>query len=333
VKKKAPNSSSLDPFEVNDSNAGLCLRDALVDHLYDLASAEIGRLLLADAVSVDGVPCRGDRTLVAGERVAVELPDGPLLRFKPCKLKGFEVLYEDAACFVAMKPAGVSVAADRGSLEVPFMGACIKHLLAGVSGDTRPPRPRLVHRLDKETSGAVVLAKSREGLRHLTAQFEKRQVTKQYLALVQGAPHRSSGTIDLPIGRDLKGRLRAEGRDSRPASTGYVVEEAFRGYALVRATPVTGRQHQIRVHLEAVGHPLVVDKLYGGGQELLLSSFKKNYVPNRRNEERPLLSRLALHAARVIFRSPVNDEQIEVEAPLPKDLRVALKQLQRWARG
>lgn len=326
-----PRKTELRELEIEPEDAGGTLKDVLVDRVIDLSTGAIHRLLKDALVMIGDEPCAGNRVVKAGEVYRFEVEEEAGVQLVPAPLDGFEVLYEDEACMVVAKPSGVGVTADRGSTDAPFLSACLHHLEAG-SGEGRTPRPRVVHRLDKETSGAVVLAKSREALRSLTSQFTKRKVEKEYAALVHGVPHRVDGVIDLPIGYELRSnKLRAGGRDARPARTQYVVAERFRGYSLLHVMPLTGRQHQIRIHLEAVGHPLVVDKSYGDRQELLLSSFKKNYRPNRRRIERPLLDRLALHARRLKFESPATGETVEVVAEYPKDLAVTLKQLRKWA--
>lgn len=315
---------------VPEEHAGIALKDFLTDVLVDLASSEIQRLLRQGYVKVGDRGGQGGLRLAGGDRVFLAWPDDRLHRLEPRPLKGFEALYEDESVLAAFKPAGVGVTADRGQKFSAFLGACLHHFRG--REPERSTRPRVVHRLDKETSGVVLIAKSREALRSLTSQFEAGAVGKDYLALVLGEPHREEGVIDLPIGMEVHTqKLRAGGKNARPAETRFSVEERFRGYALLRLRPITGRQHQIRLHCEAVGHPLVVDPLYGGQEALLLSSFKRRYNQNRKREERPLLSRLSLHAARIVFRSPARDEEVVVDAPFPKDMRVALKQLRKWA--
>ena len=320
---------TLEFITVSAQQEGMRLKDALTDKLLELPSSVILKLLREGRVQVDGRGADGGTILRVGQRIEMRPLTEPHLVIRARPLDGFEVLYEDAAALVCAKPAGVGVTAGRGELEAPFLGACLHHLSS--SEAAAPCRPRVVHRLDRDTSGAVIIAKSREALRHLAGQFEEGTVEKRYAALVVGVPHRSEGVIDLPIGTEAGGKLRAGGKDARPASTRFEIEERFRGYALMGVTPLTGRTHQIRVHLESIGHPLVVDPLYGAQSTFLLSSFKRAYVPNRRNKERPLMARLALHAQRLSFDSPVTGQRVEVEAPYPKDLRVTLKQLRRWA--
>lgn len=317
---------------VDPQSDGMRVLDFLTDELIKLSSSSIQLLLKNSRVTKDGHVVQGGHRVHQGEALELDFKKLDILRIEAAALPGFSVLYEDAALIVAAKPAGVGVTPDRGDNRARFVGACLKHFEDTVKSPNKCPRPRIVHRLDKGTTGAVLIAKSREALKDLTEQFQSNSVTKTYHALAQGVPVKDEALIDLPIGVENRGgKIRVGGKETRPASTALKVLERFRGHSLLELVPKTGRQHQIRVHLEAVGHPLTVDPLYGGTEVLKLSDFKRAYVPNRRGEERPLLERLSLHAARIEFRSPATQEAVIVEAPYPKDLRVTLKQLRRWA--
>lgn len=318
---------------VRDDDDGLTVLEFLSERLYDVSTSGLRKVIRGGGVSVNGGECAEDRVLHAGDQVELELPedeDEGIVRFKPAPLEGFSVLYEDARCLACAKPAGTAVIAERGQLEAPFLGAVLHHLMKSSS---TPPRPRVVHRIDKETSGVVLIAKDRDAVRVLTEQFEERELAKEYLALVQGeaGEDQDSGEIDLPIGPALKGerRMRVGGKDAKAARTTWTVAERFRGFTLLRVRPETGRQHQIRVHLEAIGFPLAVDPIYGGTDGVYLSKVKPGYRA-KGDEENPLLGRLSLHAAKIAFRSPTGDER-EVVAPLPHDFEVALKQLRKYA--
>jgi 23S rRNA pseudouridine1911/1915/1917 synthase len=317
---------------VSSHHKGWKLRDFLTDTLYDFGSSAIGRILKEGWVVINDQAVDGGLKLKGGEVLVLDYPTDDLLRFPAKSLQGFSVLFEDDSVVVAMKPAGVGVTADRGQSTAPFLSALVQHFEQSKLDPV--PRPRVVHRLDKETSGAVIVAKSRAALQDLTSQFADKLIEKEYSALVLGVPHKAEGQIDLPIGYETRSsKLRAGGKDAVEARTRFKVLEKFRGYALLAVWPITGRQHQIRIHLEAVGHPLAVDHLYGGQQALLLSQFKRKFVLNRTRVERPLLERLSLHASRVKFRSPATGETVEVSAEFPKDLRVAVRQLGKWARA
>lgn len=312
-------------------------RDWLVDRLVCTGSREALRLLREGAAlrlrGDDEVVLRPHDDLLPGDRVRVQL--GARSRaIKPRKLPGFEVLYEDAAVLAVQKPAGVSVTLERGQDPedgYPLQGALLELLES--RGDAAPQRPRIVHRLDRDTSGVLLVAKHREALQALTRLFEERKISKRYLALVQGVPRIAEGVVDLPIGAARSGgdAREVDGRDARTAKTHYEVLERFKKHAWLALRPEGGRQHQIRVHMQAVGHPLAVDPRYGGEEALLLSRLKPNYKTGRGRTERPLVSRLTLHAAAITFETPDGGEQVTVEAELPKDLRVTLKQLRKYA--
>ena len=194
-----------------------------------------------------------------------------------------------------------------------------------------PGRPRLVHRLDKDTSGAVLVAKTLEAERRLREAFDGGQVRKEYLALVEGEYPLEDGAedlIDLPIGPDRKRsgvmRIHDEGKASR---TRVWVERRYYGYTLLGCEPLTGRTHQIRVHLAASGFPLVVDPNYGRLQSLALSEIKSNYRPKRGRPELPLIARLTLHARSIEFPCVTSGAPVRVEAPVPRDLERVLKQM------
>jgi RluA family pseudouridine synthase len=190
-----------------------------------------------------------------------------------------------------------------------------------------------VHRLDEGTSGVLVIARSRDDQRHLCRQFARRQVEKVYYALVVGQPAEDTGQIALPIGRKPRtpGKMRIDTREGRKALTEWRVLQRYSGMSLLECRPRTGRTHQVRLHLNAAGFPLVVDPLYGGRGGLMLSSFKSDYRASKRHPEKPLISRLTLHAAAIELAHPATGAAMRFDAPLPKDFRAALNQLQKHA--
>ena len=249
------------------------------------------------------------------------------------------VLYEDADVCVVDKPAGLSTEPERWARATPCLAGALLSIAAERRGEHDEPgpdsfRPRLVHRIDKETSGAVLVAKHLEAERVLRSAFEEGRVGKEYLALVEGEHPLADGeseVIDLPLQHDPRrgGRVRVSEGDGKPSRTRVSVERRFRGYTLLRCAPLTGRTHQIRVHVAARGFPLAVDKLYGRRDGLLLSELKPGYKHKRGVVERPLIDRLTLHASRIAFPGISTPGEHEVEAPLPKDLERVLKQLAR----
>ncbi len=190
----------------------------------------------------------------------------------------------------------------------------------------------VVHRLDRETSGAICFAKTDEAHRILSQQFENREVEKIYLALVDGCPQPASGVIDKPIAHSVSqpGKMVVNAK-GKPAITEYRVVETFKAFSLVEADIKTGRTHQVRVHLQSIGHPLAIDAVYGKRAFIMLSEIKRQaYRLGKNEEERPLMSRHTLHALQLRLEHPITNQPIDVEAPLPKDFKALLQQLRKW---
>ncbi|MBD0287057.1 MAG: RluA family pseudouridine synthase [Bacteroidota bacterium] len=191
-----------------------------------------------------------------------------------------------------------------------------------------------VHRLDKETSGIVVFARNEAAHRHLSQQFENRETKKMYYGLVLGSPFQKKGVINEPIAEhpSKKGVMTVY-RKGKESITEYEVLESFRLYSWVQFRILTGRTHQIRVHMKHLGHPIVCDPIYGDGKPVFISQLKHNYkLSQAEEEERPILQRLALHAAQLIFQG-MQQEEYNLEAPLPKDLKALINQLQKWKKA
>ena len=235
-----------------------------------------------------------------------------------------DVLLDHPEFVVINKPAGIPVIPERFDTSGDDLHTLVKVRF----GDSM----MVVHRIDRETSGIVLFARSAEAHRHLSLQFQDNKVRKTYLALVVGAPLWDERTVDLPLRADGDRRHRTlvDAGRGKPSTTDYRVLERLGPYSLVEAHPLTGRTHQVRVHLAAMGAPIAVDPLYGTEHPILLSSFKRRYTPSAR-EERPLLARLGLHASALGFTS-LSGEDITVEAPLPRDLNATLNQLRKHAR-
>jgi len=269
----------------------------------------------------------------AGE-VSPAAPSPQPARVRPPKL---EILHVDEHLIVVNKPPGVLAAPGRGKL--PWVGDIVR-AMPGFA----PNEPiRIVHRIDRDASGVVIYARTADAQRALVRQFAARQVDKLYYALVSGYVHSAARATDQPapefdgeINRPLrfdKRRARMVARGGgKPALTRYRILQRLPGNTWLECRPVTGRTHQIRVHMAAIGHPLSVDPLYGGGEQILLSFFKRGYRPSTRHAERPLIDRLTLHSARIAFVHPGSGQIAIYEAPLPKDLRATLNQLGRLAR-
>jgi 23S rRNA pseudouridine1911/1915/1917 synthase len=247
------------------------------------------------------------------------------------------VLYEDDDLLVVDKPAGLLAIPDRWDPSKPTVVKLARTHVQTSSmsrGPETPEAPRIwvVHRLDRETSGVLILAKTDRAHAALSRQFEHGTVKKAYLALVTGQDIRGEGVIRLPIGPhpDRPGTMAIRRRQGKSALTRYAVLERFRGYALLRVRPQTGRSHQIRVHLRAIGHPLAIDPLYGAGDALLLSTFKRAYRAKAGTEERPLMTRLTLHALTLEVQHPTHGQRMQWEAPIPKDFSAVVRNLRRY---
>ena len=247
------------------------------------------------------------------------------------KTESLDILWESNDAIAISKPAGLLTIPGRdGNADALHRLAAQINLPASGSAD---PRLRVVHRLDKDTSGVLLFAKHTAAQRHLSHQFQNNAVTKEYLALVRGRPATHEGEIEGSIGQHPTSPLKMAvlRHGGRPAKTLWRVEETFRDHALLRVFPKTGKTHQIRVHLQSIGLPLAIDTLYnpGGGDGLCLSSFKRGYRAKPGETERPLIGRLTLHAERIRF-TDMGCTGIEVIAELPKDFRSVLNMLRKY---
>jgi 23S rRNA pseudouridine1911/1915/1917 synthase len=263
------------------------------------------RLVLEGGVLVDGSMRAKSARLAGGEELEFEAP-GPVLSELVPEAMDLTVPYEDEHLLVVDKPAGLVVHPAPGHSQ----GTLVHGLLAyDVEGGDEPERPGIVHRLDRDTSGLMVVARSAEAHRRLQEMVQAREVTREYIALVVGRPHSLRGTIEAPIGRDRNDALRhsLDTDTPREAVTHFEVEELLPRHALLRVRLETGRTHQIRVHLTAIDLPVAGDPLYGRPGDLGLE-------------------RQFLHAARLAFAHPITGAEVDVSSPLPPDLENALLQ-------
>ena len=241
------------------------------------------------------------------------------------------ILSEDADLVAVNKPAGLATIPGRAEVD-SVLESLAEQLHLPCKG-TADPRVRVVHRLDKETSGVLLFTKHVDAQRHLSHQFQNNTIEKEYLALVRGRPKTDEGEIDAALGPHPTSPKRViVSKQGRPARTLWRIEHRYRDMALLRVFPKTGKTHQIRVHLSHIGLPLVIDPLYNprAPNGLMLSHFKRDYRASRGEEERPLIARLTLHAEKLRFEHP-NGQRIELIAPLPKDFRAALNMLAKYA--
>jgi RluA family pseudouridine synthase len=250
----------------------------------------------------------------------------------PIRQAELVILFEDDRLIAVAKPAHLASVPGRGDTD------SVLQMLSRQTGlpctGTADPRLRVVHRLDKQTSGTLLLAKDVSAQRHLSEQFQNNRVQKEYLAVVLGRPQKDEGEIDAPIAPHPTSRDRMTvTKHGRAARTVWKVERRMRGFTLLRCYPKTGRTHQIRVHLKFVGLPLAIDPLYnpsppGGKIGIFLSDYKHDYRPTVGQEERPLIARLTLHAEKLGFVHP-DGRQVTIECPAPKDFRAVIAQLSK----
>ena len=272
----------------------------------ELTRSRVQRLIEQGLVTVDGRPARAGLRLERGRKVRLTVPPPEPVEPAPEAIP-LSVVYEDEDLLVVDKPAGMTVHPGPGHSAHTLVNAVLARCpdLRGVGGRERPG---IVHRLDKDTSGLVIVAKNERAHLSLSRQLKERRVEKGYLALVHGRVQPPEGVIEAPIARDPRYRQRmAVVEGGREARTAYRVARYLDSYTLVEVTPHTGRTHQIRVHFAALGYPVVGDSVYG--------------------RPSPVLGRQFLHAFRLGFRHPRTGETLRLEAPLPADLRAALTHL------
>ena len=277
--------------------------------LPELSRSHAQRLIQDGLVSVDARQMKASERLSAGAKVTVQIPPPEPAPGLEAEAIPVTVLFQDFDLMVVDKPAGLTVHPAPGHPTGTLVNALLAIVpdLKGISGTLRPG---IVHRLDKDTSGLILVAKNDRAMRVLQRQLKDRDVHKTYLALVEGVPKPAQGVIEAPIGRHPKNRKKmavvANGRESE---TRYRVREVIAGgrYALLEVEPVTGRTHQIRVHMAAIGHPVVADAVYGKRSEALARQF--------------------LHAWKIAFTMPLGGREVEFESPLPRDLREGLERL------
>ena len=283
--------------------AGTRLDRAVADRFPEHSRTAVASWIEAGRVVVDGRVLPGKTRVKGGERVVVDVPPPRATELVP-EARPLAVLHEDAALLVLDKPSGLTVHPGSGRRDGTLANALVHHLrdLPTVGG---ADRPGIVHRLDKDTSGVMLVAKTEPAHRALSRAFAAREVHKEYLAVVHGQVEGQAGRIELPLGRSSAGRTRMAVRDSggRAAVTDWRVEERLPLHTVVRCLPVTGRTHQIRVHWRAQGHPIVHDPLYGW----------------KSSPGEDVAGRLLLHAHRISFAHPTTGEPVSFEAPVPPD--------------
>lgn len=322
-------------FQVAESDVGSRLDAFLTSQFPQASRVRIQRGIADGFAKVDGQSRKPSYKLRADQTVEFQLPpppaDGP--QAEPIAL---DLLYEDEVIAVVNKPPGMVVHPAKGHWSGTLASALVHHFeqLSQYGGASRPG---IVHRLDRDTSGALVVAKTDAAHANLADQFKARTVRKEYLAVVSGCPDRDRDLIDYPIGdhpsqRERKA-LRKGHASSREAQTFYEVEQRFKGISLLRAFPKTGRTHQIRLHLTHIRCPVLCDKTYGGRSRLTAGELRTwcrdKALAVDVEDDAVLLDRQALHAHRLCFNHPVSGEELEIVAPIPEDMQNLLEILQQ----
>lgn len=303
--------AELRELSVPAESHGTRLDRALADMVPEFSRSYLQQLIEAAAVQLNGVTVtKASARVKAGDTLAIELKPTPQSQaFKP-EAMALEIVFEDEHLLVINKPAGLVVHPAPGN----WSGTLLNGLLAHDVQASSLPRAGIVHRLDKDTSGLMVVARRRQVMDQLVAMIAERSVSREYLALAHGAWQGPRGRrVDAPMGRDPRNRLRMavvdlEKNAGKAASTDFYLLQGEGAFCLVRCRLHTGRTHQIRVHMASIGHPLVSDEIYGG-------------------KPAAGLDRQALHACRLAFIHPVTGEALEFRAPLPQDLAAALDRL------
>ena len=321
-------------YSVPQEAAGQRLDAWLAAQLDGVSRERVQLLLSQEKVTLDGKSPRASHRLRGGE--VVEVLGDPA----PPPLKAFaediplKIVYEDGEISVIDKPAGMMVHAGAGAVEGEggTLVNALLHRYQSLSSTGGDLRPGIVHRLDKQTSGLIIVARNDAAHLRLAEMFSRRQMRKTYIALVHGHLKQDRGTIDAPIARDLLRRTRMTTRRSsgaRSAVSHYTVtrriSSAFGQYTLVRVRIETGRTHQIRVHMASIGHPVVGDTLYGAPARLMVTPSRRKTDPEPENLT---LERNFLHAAELEFAHPRTGETIRLTSPLPQELEELLRQLE-----
>ena len=301
---------------VSADEGGVRIDRYLTGVLGGQSRSRIQRLIKEGKVTISGLAVPANRVVKPGDAIAVDIPE-PASAIPHPEDHNLDIVYQDSDLIVVNKPAGMVVHPAAGHAQGTLVNALLHEVddLSGVGGELRPG---IVHRLDRGTSGLMVVAKHDRAHLELSRQFHDREVEKEYVALVWGVVQ-AGKRIDLPIGRDPADRkkMSAKARRARSAVTRITAALHMPGVTLVHVAIATGRTHQIRVHLSEIGHPIVGDAVYGG---------LRRRVPG---DLRAVLSleRPFLHAGRLVFRHPTDSRKMEFEAPLPHDLQTVLNHI------
>lgn len=319
-----------DPIEllVKVKSEGMRLDHYLQIFIQDFSRSELQKAIAGGHIRVNGQPSKASYKVRNDDKLFVQLPEPVHDVIIPEDIP-LDVLYEDEWLAIINKPSNMVVHPARGNWTGTLANALAFRFADALSRENGTFRPGIVHRLDRDTSGVILIAKEDRTHREVSQQFEKRTVHKEYIALTSGALDRDSDYIEAamkhhPHEREKMIVADASDPEAKPACSYYEVMERFRGYTLVKVQPRTGRTHQIRVHLLHAGSPVLADKMYGSRNRVLRSDIVPN-LPLDQDEE--LLGRQALHAFRLRFKHPRRGVWVEAEAPLPPDIRRVLDTL------
>jgi 23S rRNA pseudouridine1911/1915/1917 synthase len=321
---------SSEPVEVvvEPSESGHRLDAFLACRFTSYSRVHLRRVITAGGVKVDGRGGKPAFRLRAGQRVTIVLPEIPRETPQPENIP-LEVLYQDDYLVAINKPPGMVVHPARGHWSGTLVGALQYHFGPALSGSGGPTRPGIVHRLDRDTSGVILVARSDMVHARLAAQFADRSIEKEYFALVVGCPDRDRDVIRQAIGVHPQQRekmaIRGDESSARPAETFYEVLERFDGFAALRLLPKTGRTHQLRVHLSHIACPVLCDRQYGSRARITRGEIRR-----QPDDTLVLLSRQALHARQIALVHPATGQPLRIEAPLPGDIEAVLEELRAF---
>jgi 23S rRNA pseudouridine1911/1915/1917 synthase len=316
-------------FDISGRQVGRRLDVYLAARFSEYSRTFIQALMKDKRITVNGKPVKASYSPCEGDHVVVLVPVRHYEAI-PAEDIPLDIVYEDQWLVVVNKPPDLVVHPAKGHQTGTLVNALV-HRFKHLSGLYGPQRPGIVHRLDRDTSGLILVIKDESVHEQVARQFEDRDVDKEYVAICEGRIELDGDLIDAPIGPDLRDRQKMTIRQSggRPARTVYEVIERFRRFTIARCFPQTGRTHQIRLHLRYIGHPIVADVLYGHRDSLCLSNLtRREHLP----EEEPLLDRQALHARRLTIYHPVLKREMTFEASVPADMMRLIEALREHDR-
>ncbi|PQO37953.1 RluA family pseudouridine synthase [Blastopirellula marina] len=313
-------------YTVESADAGQRLDQFLTRRIKKASRAQVREAIDAGQITVDGEPAKPSHKLRTGDVLDYPQIDAREEEQTPEEVD-LDILFQDEHLAAINKPPGMVTHPAKGHWDGTLTAALIAKFrqLSDIGGTSRPG---IVHRLDRDTSGVLVIAKNNEAHEELSRQFADRETEKEYFAIVANCPDRDRDIINEPIGPHPRYRERMsivrDDPDAKEAQTFYEVDERFDGFAAFRVFPKTGRTHQIRVHLAHVRHPVLCDRLYGNRARISVGDIARS------DDTRAILTRTALHARRLKIKHPVTGEPLEFEAPIPADILATLECLRKY---